>query len=105
MYKTDSVDVGNIFGLKAVDATALVGDGDDRAPVWPEQVPEIFFDPGQRAMTLRDLMNVGQTQSNAVEYFQETDFDPDSAASRTVRRTKRQNCHEVRRRPPVKPSL
>jgi len=81
MYKTDSVDVGNIFGLKTVDATALVGDGDDRAPVWPEQVPEIFFDPGQRAMTLRDLMNVGQTQSNAVEYFQETDFDPDSAAS------------------------
>lgn len=81
MYKTDSVDVGNIFGLKAVDATALVGDGDDRAPVWPEQVPEIFFDPGQRAMTLRDLMNVGQTQSNAVEYFQETEFDPDGAAS------------------------
>ena len=58
-------------------AMAMTG----RAPVWPEQVPEIFFDPGQRAMTLRDLMNVGQTQSNAVEYFQETEFDPDGAAS------------------------
>ena len=73
---TDSVDVGNVFGYKT-----LVGDGVDRAPVYPEQVPELFFDPGQRMMTLRQLMNVGQTSSNAVDFFVETTFNEDGAAS------------------------
>ena len=76
---TDAVDVGNIFGRKSIDP--LVGDGVDRAPVFPEQVPELYFDPGQREMTLRDIMNVGQTTSNAIDFFVEKDFDEDGAAS------------------------
>lgn len=79
--KTDQVDVGNMFALKQIDP--LVGDNDDngRAPVFPDQIPELFFDPGQRQLTIRDLMNVGQTSSNSVEFFEETLFDPSGAAS------------------------
>jgi HK97 family phage major capsid protein len=76
---TDSVNVGNLFGTKNIDPT--VGDGQDRAPVFPERVPEIYFDPGQREMTLRDIMNIGQTTSNSVDFFVEKDFDEDGATS------------------------
>jgi HK97 family phage major capsid protein len=74
--RTEAFEVGDIFNLKT-----LVGDGNDRAPVYSERVPELFYDPGQRPMTLRQLMNVGQTQSNAVDYFLETTFDEDGAGS------------------------
>jgi HK97 family phage major capsid protein len=81
LKSTSSVEVGNIFSLKQIEPTVGDNDDADRAPVWPDQIPEIFFDPGQRMLTLRDLMNVGQTQSNSVEYFMETEFNPSGAAS------------------------
>jgi HK97 family phage major capsid protein len=71
--------VGNIFGCKTINP--LVGDGADRAPVFSERVSEMFFDPGQRELRLRDLMNVAATTSNAVEYFMEKDFNPAGAKS------------------------
>lgn len=74
--RTESVDVGDIFSLKT-----LVGDTGDRAPVYSDRVQELFYDPGQRQLTLRQLMNVGQTQSNAIDFFLETTFDEDGAAS------------------------
>lgn len=75
------IDIGSLYG-KAVISNATVGDGDDRAPVFADRVPELFFDPGQRELTIRDIMNVASTSSNAIEYFQETEaFDSGSAAS------------------------
>ncbi len=76
LTNTGRVDVGYLFGTKT-----LVGDGSDRAPVFAEQVPELIFDPGQREMTLRSIMSVSQTNSNSINYFQETTFDEDGAAS------------------------
>jgi HK97 family phage major capsid protein len=73
---TSNVDVTSMFERKQ-----LVGDTGDRAPVWSEQVPELFYDPGQRQMTLRDIMNVGQTSSNNIEFFSETTFDENNAKS------------------------
>lgn len=78
--KTDEFEVGNLFGTKAIDGLTI-GDGDDRAPVFAERVPELFYDPGQRQLRLRDIMNVGQTSSNAIEFFVETDFDEDGAGA------------------------
>lgn len=78
---TDSVEIGNLF-QKAVVANSTVGDGSDRAPVYSERVQELFFDPGQRELTIRDIMNVVPTTSNAIEYFEETDaFESGSAGS------------------------
>lgn len=76
---TEAFEVGNMFGTKAIDP--VVGDGSDRAPVYAERVPEFFYDPGQRPMRLRDIMNVAPTMSNAIEYFVETAFDENGAKS------------------------
>ena len=73
---TASVEVGSLFGYKT-----LVGDGTDRAPVYSDRIQELFFDPGQRAMTLRSIMTTGATTSNAVDYFIEKTFNEDGAAS------------------------
>ncbi|MFA5703776.1 MAG: phage major capsid protein [Advenella sp.] len=79
--ETDAIEIGNLF-RKAVVANSTVGDGSDRAPVYSERVQELFFDPGQRELTIRDIMNVVPTTSNAIEYFEETDaFESGSAAS------------------------
>lgn len=79
---TDAVTIGNLFERKAVVSGATVGDTGDRAPVAPMYVPELFFDPGQRELTIRDIMNTAPTGSNAIKYFQETDaFEDGSAAA------------------------
>jgi HK97 family phage major capsid protein len=77
MNSTGAVDIGDFFGLK----TVTVGDTGDRAPVYSERVPELFYDPGQRMMTLRDIMNIGVTNSNAIDYFLEKDFVESGAKS------------------------
>jgi HK97 family phage major capsid protein len=79
--RTNALEVGNMFGLKTI-ADSTRGDGTDRAPVHAEQVPELGFDPGQRQMTIRGLMNVAPTASNSIEHFRETGaFDAGSAAA------------------------
>jgi HK97 family phage major capsid protein len=81
--KMDSVEVGSLLGTKA-DTDYLggtVGDGEDRAPVFAERVPELIYDPGQTPLTLRQVLNVAPTGSNAIEFFQEKEFDPKGAKS------------------------
>lgn len=78
--ETDAVDIGNMF-QKAVVANSTVGDGSDRAPVYSERVQELFFDPGQRELTIRDIMNVATTTSNSIEYFQETSAFEDGSVT------------------------
>jgi HK97 family phage major capsid protein len=77
LVRTGAAEIGDLFGTKSV----TVGDGDDRAPVYSERVNELFYDPAQRTLTLRDIMNVGVTSSNAVDYFLEEDFDEAGAGS------------------------
>jgi len=79
--ETGAIEVGSLF-RKAVIADALVGDAEGRAPVFAERVAGLFFDEGQRVLTIRDIMNVSPTMSNAIQYFRETaDFAGGSAAS------------------------
>jgi len=75
------VNVGDMFSLKALPDPVRGDLGYDASPVNPYRVPDIFFDPGQRMMTLRDVMNVAPVSSNAVEFVMETEFDEDGAAS------------------------
>lgn len=72
------VEVKDFFSRKA---DPIVGDGQPNSPVAPQRVPEIFFDPGQRTLTLRDLMNAAPTNSNTIEYVLEQTFDPDDAGA------------------------
>lgn len=74
---TPFYEVGSMFELKT-----LVGDsGTTDSAVRPDRMPQLFYDPGQREMRLLDIMNVQPTNSNAIEYTQETTFDPDNAAA------------------------
>ena len=76
--QSDSVEIGNLWAYKTA---TTVGDGTDRAPVLGEQIAMPYYDPAQRQMTLRQIMTVGNTNSNAIEYFREKDFDEDFAIS------------------------
>lgn len=87
---TAAVDVGSLW--KKTIANSLRGDGEGRAPVWPERVPELFYEEGQREITIRDIMNVGNTMSNSIRYYKETgDFaGGDAAAQNGETNTKEQ---------------
>lgn len=69
--ETGSVNIGSFFS-KTV-ANSLRGDGEGRAPVFADRVAGFFAEEGHRIMTLRDIMNVIPTSSNAVVYMKETD--------------------------------
>lgn len=53
---------------------------DDGYTVQPMRVPELYYDPGQRPMAIRDVINTGTTQSNAVEFIRETLFTNNAEA-------------------------
>ena len=74
---TEFVQVKDLFGYQRKQ---VVGDlGYALTPVQPMRVPGFFFDPGQREMTIRDVMNVAPTTSNSIEYVSETTYDEDGA--------------------------
>ena len=78
--ETGSVNIGSFF-QKTV-ANSLRGDGDDRAPVFADRVAGFFAEEGERVLTIRDILNVIPTTSNAVEYMKETDdFEKGKAKS------------------------
>jgi HK97 family phage major capsid protein len=81
-FETGSVEVGSLFRKQINDA--LVGAG-FAGPVWPDMLPNIVYEEGHRVMTIRDIMNVAPTTSNAISYFKETeDFQKESAKSQKV---------------------
>ena len=91
LKSTDTVMLGDLFESKTI-SNATVPDSSDGAPVWPEQVSELFFDPGQREITIRDIMNTVPTNSDSIEFFRETDAfeDGDAAAQDGQTNTKEQ---------------
>ncbi len=54
------------------------GDGGAGDLIVPQRVPSIFRQP-DRAMTIRDLLSVGRTTSNSIEFVQETGFTNSAA--------------------------
>lgn len=62
-----------VVKLKSI-TSATTGAGGAGDLVRPDRVPEIIR-PQDRPLTIRDLVSVGRTNSNAIEYVQETGFD------------------------------
>ncbi len=63
--------------LKAITSLST-GDGGAGDLIIPQRVPGIIRQP-DRAMTIRDLLSVGRTSSNAIEFVQETGFTNNAA--------------------------
>lgn len=59
-------------GVKAITSLES-GDGGAGDLIVPQRVPGIIRQP-DRAMTIRDLLSVGRTTSNSIEFVQETGF-------------------------------
>jgi HK97 family phage major capsid protein len=76
---TEAFEVGSLFERKdAPIAGAIRGDlPPDRAPTWSQRIPEIIFEPGQRALNVMAIMNRMPTNSNLVEYMREHDITGD----------------------------
>lgn len=67
---TDAVNFeGSFFRKDITSATASAG-----ALVQAMRLPEIYADPADRTVHIRQFMNVGSTQSNAIEYMCENVF-------------------------------
>jgi HK97 family phage major capsid protein len=64
-------------GVKAI-TSLTTGDGGAGDLIVPQRVPGIIRQP-DRAMTIRDLLSVGRTTSNSIEYVQETGFTNNAA--------------------------
>jgi HK97 family phage major capsid protein len=64
-------------GVKAITSLTS-GDGAAGDLIVPTRVPGIIRQP-DRAMTIRDLLSVGRTTSNSIEYVQETGFTNNAA--------------------------
>jgi HK97 family phage major capsid protein len=64
------------MNVKAVTTitSATTGTGAGGANVRNDRIVSPFLTPGQRRMTVRDLIAKGRTDSNAIEYVQETGF-------------------------------
>ncbi len=88
-HKTEAAGIGSMFELKQISDSTRGDLDSDRAPVFSQRVPELFYDPGQREIRLFDIMNVQPTTSNSIEYFMETDFDPDGAKSQKMETAKK----------------
>ena len=63
-----SVEVKSIISSLTTDANGSAGD-----LIVPDRIPGIIS-PGQRRMTVRDLLTPGRTASNSVQYVKETGF-------------------------------
>jgi HK97 family phage major capsid protein len=61
---------GSFFRKDITSAAASAG-----ALIDAMRLPEIYRDPADRPQHVRDFMNVGTTQSNAIEFMVEDDFD------------------------------
>jgi HK97 family phage major capsid protein len=86
-FESGSVDIGSFWSLKTI-ANATIGDADAfRAPVVPTFAPELYYDPGQRALTIRDIMNVAPTGSNQIVFYRELDEFNDGSAAAQVQET------------------
>lgn len=69
-YNSGAVNVGSFFERKDL-STFPTSLGID---ILPQRVPGLWYDPAQRPKFMRDIMSVGTTTSNAVEFIQETLF-------------------------------
>lgn len=65
------------IGVKAITSLTS-GDGAAGDLIVPQRNPGIIRQP-DRAMTIRDLLSVGRTTSNSIEYVQETGFTNNAA--------------------------
>lgn len=70
-----AVEMKSLFETK--DVSGIVADGG--YAVHDMRVPELFYDPGQRPSHIRDVMNIGQTASNAITFVRETLFTNNAA--------------------------
>src|SRR5690606_22196003 len=68
-----SVNVKAIISALTTDADGSAGD-----LIVPDRLPGIVAPP-QRRLTMRDLISVGRTGSNAIQYVQETGFTNSAA--------------------------
>lgn len=68
-----SVNVKAIISSLTTDANGSAGD-----LIVPQRLPGIIAPP-QRRLTMRDLISVGRTDSNAIQYVQETGFTNNAA--------------------------
>ena len=81
-----SVEVKSIISSLATDANGSAGD-----MIVPDRIPGVIM-PGQRRMTVRDLLTPGRTASNSVQYVKETGFTNAAATvSETTGPTKPQS--------------
>jgi len=80
-----SVEVKSIISSLTTDANGSAGD-----LIVPDRIPGVIA-PGQRRLTVRDLLTPGRTASNAVQYVKETGFTNAAATvSETAGATKPQ---------------
>lgn len=81
-----SVNVKAIISALTTDADGSAGD-----LIVPDRLPGVIAPP-QRRLTMRDLISVGRTSSNAIQYVQETGFTNNAATvSETTGATKPQS--------------
>ena len=67
----EAFEVGSLFERKQIPGATRGDLPPDRAPVWADREPEIIFEPGQRAMTILNLLASSPPGSNSIEYFRE----------------------------------
>ena len=63
---TEKVELRSLDGLEVKDITSA--ESSAGALIDEMRLPEIYRDPADRLQHVRDLLNVGQTSSNAIEY-------------------------------------
>lgn len=81
-----SLNVKAIISSLTTDADGSAGD-----LIVPDRLPGVIA-PAQRRLTMRDLISVGRTDSNAIQYVQETGFTNNAATvSETTGATKPQS--------------
>jgi len=73
--QSGKVEVGSFFEKKDL-STFVAGGGID---IDGMRIPGIIYDPAQRPQFLRDIMMVGTTQSNSVDFIQETLYTNNAA--------------------------
>jgi HK97 family phage major capsid protein len=71
MKSVNPVKIDGSFFKKDITSAA----GSAGALIDAMRLPEVYFDPANRPVHLRSFMNVGSTDSNAIEFMVEDDFD------------------------------
>lgn len=74
-----------------ISSLTTLADGSAGDMIVPQRLPDVIT-PGQRRLTMRDLISVGGTNSNAIQYVKETGFTNAAATvSETAGSTKPQS--------------